>query len=77
MGLRTAAPQALLLARSTPGRGPPAELAGLAAAVRGGRRGEVVDRPTDAVEAAELLRARRLAHPAMEKLATTPTSTAG
>ena len=54
--------------RSTPGRGPPADLARLASACEAAGAVEVYS-ATDAVEAAELLRARRLAHAAMEKYA--------
>ncbi|HEY6595844.1 MAG TPA: FAD-linked oxidase C-terminal domain-containing protein [Asanoa sp.] len=67
MGLRTDA-KALLLAAVDTGSRAPADLAALAAVCRDAGADEVFE-ATDAVEAAELLRARRLAHPAMEKYA--------
>jgi glycolate oxidase len=67
MGLRTDA-KALLLASVDTGSRAAADLARLAAACESAGALEVYS-ATDAIEAAELLRARRTAHAAMEKLA--------
>jgi glycolate oxidase len=67
MGLRTDA-KALLLAAVDTGSRAPADLARLAAACTATGAEEVFT-ATDPVEAAALLQARRLAHPAMERFA--------
>ncbi|MFI7076913.1 FAD-binding oxidoreductase [Micromonospora sp. NPDC049903] len=67
MGLRTDA-EALLLAAVDTGPRAPEDLAELAAVCTDAGAAEVYT-ATDAVEAAALLQARRLAHPAMEKYA--------
>ncbi|MFI6760510.1 FAD-binding oxidoreductase [Micromonospora sp. NPDC050417] len=67
MGLRTDA-RALLLAAVDTGSRAPADLAQLAAACTATGADEVFT-ATDPVEAAALLQARRLAHPAMERFA--------
>ncbi|GAB3856946.1 FAD-linked oxidase C-terminal domain-containing protein [Micromonospora andamanensis] len=67
MGLRTDA-EALLLAAADTGTRAAADLAELAAACEAAGAEEVYA-ASDAVEAAALLQARRLAHPAMEKYA--------
>ncbi len=67
MGLRTDA-KALLLAAADTGPQAAADLARLARACEAAGADEVFT-ATDAIEAAELLRARRLAHPAMERYA--------
>ncbi|GIF76827.1 FAD-binding oxidoreductase [Asanoa siamensis] len=67
MGLRTDA-KALLLASVDTGSRAPDDLAALEAVCASAGALEVFA-ATDAVEAAELLRARRLAHPAMERFA--------
>ncbi|WP_433127524.1 FAD-binding oxidoreductase [Micromonospora sp. CA-240977] len=67
MGLRTDA-QALLLAAADTGDRAADDLAGLAEVCTAAGADEVYA-ATDAVEAAALLQARRLAHPAMEKFA--------
>ncbi|HWH00088.1 MAG TPA: FAD-linked oxidase C-terminal domain-containing protein [Pilimelia sp.] len=67
MGLRTDA-QAMLLAAADTGPRAADDLARVAAACTTAGATEVYA-ATDATEAAELLRARRLAHPAMERLA--------